>query len=175
MAIFLGNVRNFDLSSVSVTHAGAIQACFKVLAASEPVPLSLEDVRGASDMKTCLVVDDSGLVRKIARRILERLGFLVEEAVDGQDALDCCAKAMPDVILLDWEMPVISGIEFLRLLRAREDGAAPKVIFCTSLNDMEHIAEALGAGADEYIMKPFDDDILHEKLEAVGMVEKDLL
>ncbi|WP_454916057.1 response regulator [Xanthobacter sediminis] len=126
-------------------------------------------------MKTCLVVDDSGLVRKIARRILERLGFLVEEAVDGQNALDSCAKAMPDVILLDWEMPVISGIEFLRLLRAREGGGAPKVIFCTSLNDMEHISEALEAGADEYIMKPFDDEILHEKLEAVGLVEQGLL
>ncbi|MFG1400485.1 response regulator [Xanthobacter sediminis] len=126
-------------------------------------------------MKTCLVVDDSGLVRKIARRILERLGFQVEEAVDGQNAIDTCAKAMPDVILLDWEMPVVSGIQFLRMLRAREGGDIPKVIFCTSLNDMAHIAEALEAGADEYIMKPFDDDILHEKLEAVGMAEKDLL
>ncbi|MDQ0506696.1 response regulator [Xanthobacter agilis] len=126
-------------------------------------------------MKTCLVVDDSGVVRKIARRILERLGFLVEEAVNGQNALESCDRAMPDVILLDWEMPVVSGIEFLRLLRAREGGTVPKVIFCTSLNDMSHIAEALEAGADEYIMKPFDDEILHEKLEAVGLAEKDLL
>lgn len=126
-------------------------------------------------MKTCLVVDDSGLVRKIARRILEGLGFQVEEAADGQKALDYCDRGMPDVILLDWEMPVLDGPECLRLLRARENGAAPKVIFCTSLNDMTHIAQALEAGADEYIMKPFDDDILREKLEAVGMVEKDLL
>lgn len=126
-------------------------------------------------MKTCLVVDDSGLVRKIARRILERLGLMVEEAADGKIALDCCAKAMPDVILLDWEMPVVSGIEFLRQLRATDAGKAPKVIFCTSLNDMEHIAQALEAGADEYIMKPFDDDILREKLEAVGLTAEDLL
>lgn len=126
-------------------------------------------------MKTCLVVDDSGLVRKIARRILERLGFLVEEAVNGKDAIESCARAMPDVILLDWEMPVVSGIEFLRLLRAREDGGTPKVIFCTSLNDISHISEALEAGADEYIMKPFDDDIVREKLEAVGLAQEDHL
>ncbi|MFG1480372.1 response regulator [Xanthobacter sp. V4C-4] len=124
-------------------------------------------------MRTCLVVDDSGLVRKIARRILEGLGFLVEEAADGQKALDQCDTAMPDVMLLDWEMPVLNGLDCLRLLRARPNGGVPKVIFCTSLNDISHIALALEAGADEYIMKPFDDDILREKLEAVGLVEKD--
>lgn len=123
-------------------------------------------------MKTCLVVDDSGVARKVARRILEELHFSVEEAVDGQRALDICAKAMPDGIILDWAMPVTDGLEFLAALRQRDGGGAPKVIFCTAKNDMDHIARAIAVGADEYIMKPFDGDILREKLEAVGLIEK---
>ena len=119
-------------------------------------------------MKMCLVADDSRVVRKIARSILEGLGFAVQEAVDGQEALLSCEQAMPDVILLDWSMPHVDGLEFLRQLRAREVDAAPKVIFCTAMNAVDHIARAMGAGADEYIMKPFDADILREKLEAVG-------
>lgn len=124
-------------------------------------------------MKTCLVVDDSRVVRKVARNILEGLQFCVEEAVDGQKALDYCANAMPDAILLDWEMPVKDGLQFLQQLRASDGGRAPKVIFCTSLNDLDHIARAIAVGADEYIMKPFDADILREKLEAVGLVGKE--
>lgn len=124
-------------------------------------------------MKTCLVVDDSGVVRKVARTILEGLDFAVEEAPDGQKALECCARAMPDAILLDWAMPITDGLQFLEQLRAREGGQAPKVIFCTAKNDLDHIARAVAVGADEYIMKPFDADILREKLEAVGLVEKE--
>ncbi|MGR7994615.1 response regulator [Xanthobacter sp. ZOL 2024] len=124
-------------------------------------------------MKTCLVVDDSRLVRKVARNILEGLAFCVEEAVDGQTALDFCAHAMSDAILLDWQMPVKDGLQFLQQLRASDGGALPKVIFCTSMNDLDHIARAIAVGADEYIMKPFDADILREKLEAVGLVGKE--
>jgi len=122
-------------------------------------------------MKTCLVADDSGVVRKIARTILEGVGFAVREAVNGEDALSSCDRAMPDVILLDWSMPVLDGLEFLQRLRARPDGAAVKVIFCTAMNDVDHIARAIEAGADEYIMKPFDADIVREKLDAVGLME----
>ncbi len=123
-------------------------------------------------MKTCLVVDDSGVVRKVARRILEDLSFSVREAADGQAALDSCAEVMPDGILLDWNMPVMEGLEFLLELRQREGGDAPRVIFCTTNNDIEHITKAIAAGANEYIMKPFDSDILREKLEEVGLIEK---
>ncbi len=118
---------------------------------------------------TCLVVDDSAVIRKVARRIIEEIGFVVSEAEDGANALDLCAEAMPDVILLDWNMPNKDGYAFLQELRRTEAGLKPKVIFCTTENDVGAIARALRAGADEYIMKPFDRDILTAKLEQVGV------
>jgi two-component system, chemotaxis family, chemotaxis protein CheY len=121
-------------------------------------------------MKTCLVVDDSSAVRTVARRLLERLRFAVEEAADGRLALEACLKAMPDAVLLDWNMPVMNGIEFLRRLRAADGGSAPVVVFCTTHGDIGHIAEAIGAGADEYIVKPFDGGILAAKLAQVGLL-----
>ena len=119
-------------------------------------------------MKTCLVVYDSRVVRKVARKILEELGFTCSDAEDGQQALDACLSQMPHVILLDWNMPVMSGIEFLRKLRATPGGDAPKVVFCTTENEFSFIQEALSAGANEYIMKPFDSQIIQSKLEQIG-------
>ena len=121
-------------------------------------------------MKTCLVVDDSRVIRKVARRILEELGFDVAEAGDGMEAMAWCRTAMPDVILLDWNMPLMDGLEFLRELRKAPDGGDPVVIFCTVENDLEHIVLALETGADEYIMKPFDGDILQVKLIEAGVL-----
>ena len=121
-------------------------------------------------MKNCLIVDDSRVIRKVSRHLLEGMGFAVEEAVDGKDALTKCAAAMPDVILLDWNMPVMSGLEFIGHLRAEEGGDKPRVVFCTTENDIEHIRAAIDAGADEYVMKPFDRETLHVKLQLVGMV-----
>ena len=121
-------------------------------------------------MKTCLVVDDSGVVRKIARRILEELSFDVSEAGNGVEALARCSETMPDAVLLDWNMPVMDGPQFLRVLRGSAGGGQPKVIFCTTENDMDHIAQALQDGGDEYIMKPFDAEILKMKLEEVGLI-----
>jgi two-component system chemotaxis response regulator CheY len=120
-------------------------------------------------MKTCLIVDDSKVIRKVARHILETLEFQVEEAGDGREALDRCEANMPDVVLLDWNMPVMSGMEFLKLLRQRGHADQPKVVFCTTENDMAHIRAALEAGADEYVMKPFDRETLHIKLQLVGV------
>jgi two-component system, chemotaxis family, chemotaxis protein CheY len=121
-------------------------------------------------MKSCLIVDDSRVVRKVARRILEDLQFDIEEAADGKLALDACLKSMPDAVLLDWNMPVMNGIEFLRALRKSPGGGSPVVVFCTTENDLHHIQEALGAGANEYIMKPFDSDILQAKFAQVGLL-----
>ncbi|MEQ8968101.1 MAG: response regulator [Azospirillaceae bacterium] len=121
-------------------------------------------------MKTCLVVDDSRVVRKVARKILEDLRFDCAEAEDGQQAMESCAQRMPDVILLDWNMPVMTGIEFLRRLRKMTGGLEPKVVFCTTENDLGHIQEALSAGANEYIMKPFDSDIIETKFAQVGLI-----
>jgi two-component system, chemotaxis family, chemotaxis protein CheY len=120
-------------------------------------------------MRTCLVVDDSRVIRKVARRILEDIGYEIAEAADGMEALAWCRAAMPDAVLLDWNMPVMSGIEFLRRLRAEPDGEAPVVVFCTVENDMAHIREALDAGANEYIMKPFDGDIIAAKFAEAGL------
>ena len=121
-------------------------------------------------MKTCLVVDDSRVTRKVARRILEGLEFEVSEACDGADALTLCYRQMPQAILLDWNMPVMDGITFLRALRQVEGGKAPVVVFCTTENDLEHITDALTEGANEYIMKPFDAEILEAKFSEVGLI-----
>ncbi|OIQ65444.1 chemotaxis protein CheY [mine drainage metagenome] len=120
-------------------------------------------------LKTCLVVDDSKVIRKVARRILEDLGFEIAEASDGMEALAWCRAAMPDAVLLDWNMPVMTGIEFLRHLRREPGGDKPTVVLCTVENDLDHIREALAAGANEYIMKPFDGDIIASKLVEVGL------
>lgn len=119
-------------------------------------------------MKTCLVVDDSRVIRKVARRILEELGYDVAEAADGAEALAWCRAMMPDAILLDWNMPVMGGLEFIRRLRLEPGGSIPKVVFCSVENELERIREALDAGADEFVMKPFDGEILGGKLALAG-------
>ena len=121
-------------------------------------------------MKTCLVVDDSSVIRKVARRILEKFDFKISEAEDGSQALELCRQAMPDAILLDWNMPVMDGYSFLKELRSTPEGQAPKVVFCTTENGLEHITRALEAGADEYVMKPFDKGILAAKLQELGVL-----
>jgi two-component system, chemotaxis family, chemotaxis protein CheY len=121
-------------------------------------------------MKTCLVVDDSSVIRKVARRILEGLAFRITEAEDGQQALDQCRRELPDAVLLDWNMPVMDGYDFLKALRKLPGGDRPKVVFCTTENDVVHIARALHAGANEYIMKPFDKEIVEAKFQEVGLI-----
>ena len=119
--------------------------------------------------KSCLVVDDSKVIRKVARHILESMAFAVDEAADGQEALRFCRANRPDVILLDWNMPVMSGMDFLRALRESAIPTRPKVVFCTTENGMAYIRAAIEAGADEYVMKPFDRETLESKLQIVGL------
>jgi two-component system chemotaxis response regulator CheY len=109
---------------------------------------------------TCLVVDDSLTVRRIARRILETNGFAVSEACDGQQALMMCRKELPDCVLLDWNMPVMNGLQCLQAIRGEFGPDRPKVVFCTAENDLSHIAAAIERGAQEYVMKPFDEEIM---------------
>jgi two-component system chemotaxis response regulator CheY len=117
-----------------------------------------------------MIVDDSSVIRKVARRILEGLEFQVSEAEDGEQALQLCRGELPNAILLDWNMPRMDGYEFLRALRRLPGGDGPKVVFCTTENDVAHIARALHAGANEYIMKPFDKDIVEAKFQEVGLI-----
>lgn len=119
---------------------------------------------------TCLVVDDSSVVRKVARRILERHGFTVREAEDGQKALDACRAELPRAVLLDRNMPVMDGIGFLRALRSEYGPDHPVVVMCTTEAGTEKILEGLEAGAHEYVMKPFDEEILCDKLAQVGLL-----
>jgi two-component system chemotaxis response regulator CheY len=119
-------------------------------------------------LKSCLVVDDSSVVRKVARRILEDIDFIVDEAEDGQEAFDKCKAEMPDAILLDWQMPVMSGQEFLKQLRAYDGGDKPKIVFCTLENDIGQLAMAYKAGANDYMLKPFDRDILEAKFKPLA-------
>ena len=121
--------------------------------------------------KLGLVVDDSKVVRKFGRRILEGLGFDVVEAADGQEALDRSGENKPDLVLLDWNMPVMDGITFLRKYRENPDNSSTIVIFCTTENDMQHMQEGIQAGANEYVMKPFDDEIIKTKLIQTGLME----
>jgi two-component system, chemotaxis family, chemotaxis protein CheY len=121
-------------------------------------------------MKTCLIVDDSSIIRKVARRILESLEFQIVEAENGEQAFATCRRELPHAILLDWNMPKMDGYEFLQILRRLPGGDRPKVVFCTTENDVPHIARTLQAGANEYIMKPFDKDIVAEKFHEVGLI-----
>ncbi|HVZ92417.1 MAG TPA: response regulator [Rhizomicrobium sp.] len=123
-------------------------------------------------MKSCLIVDDSRIVRKVTSRILVDLGFSTAEAEDGITALEACRGHMPEVIFLDWNMPNMTGVEFLQALRREQGGDRPIVVFCTAENDIAGISEAINAGANEYVMKPFDRDILEAKLIEVGLIEK---
>ena len=122
-------------------------------------------------MKTVLLVDDSRAVRLVGRRMMGAFGLEVLEAEDGKQALEV-ARANPelDAILLDWNMPIMDGMEFLTALRAEDRQKQPIVVMCTTQNDMPRIVQAMQAGANEYIMKPFTEDIIRDKFEETGVL-----
>ena len=121
-------------------------------------------------MKICLVIDDSPIIRTAARQILEELAFFANEAGSGASALGACRTAMPDAILLDGAMPEMSGIDFLRFLRKEPGGAKPRVIYCPSENDKSQIGEALSAGADAFLPKPYDREDVSACLRRAGVI-----
>jgi two-component system, chemotaxis family, chemotaxis protein CheY len=120
-------------------------------------------------MKYCLIVDDSPVIRKVARRILEGKNMRIEEAEDGNQALDLCRQTMPDAIFVDANMPNLDGYDFLRELRKMEKGTEPKVIICATENEVSAIARARHLGADNFILKPFDKNYLVEKFTETGI------
>ena len=121
-------------------------------------------------MKHCLIVEDSDVIRKVAAQLLKDLTFESSEAENGQLALDQCSTRMPDAILLDRTLPIVSGLEFLASLRAQPGGEKPVIIYCTTENDPKDIARALAAGADEYILKPYDRDTIKAKFAEAGLI-----
>lgn len=120
--------------------------------------------------KHCLVVDDSDVVRRITKHMLGACGLEATEAVNGEDALDRCRHAMPDAIILDWMMPVLSGYECLQSLRRLPGGRQPAILYCTSVNDPAVIGRALEAGADDVILKPYNRETLRTKLASLGVI-----
>ena len=118
--------------------------------------------------KACLIVDDSRVIRKVATKIAKSLGYVPLEAQDGIEALARCKQAMPELVLTDWNMPEMDGLEFVRQLRAIPTPHPPVIVFCTSKGDATDIHEGIKAGADDYIVKPFDEAALKAKLEQLG-------
>ena len=119
--------------------------------------------------KHCLVVDDSRVIRTVARRILESLTYSVEEAEDGMGALRAVRDKMPDLIFLDWNLPTMKGVDFVKSVRGQADGGRPVILCATTENDTGEITAAVAAGANDYIMKPFDATAVRAKLADIGV------
>jgi two-component system chemotaxis response regulator CheY len=127
---------------------------------------------GLVSNSVCLVVDDSRVIRQVAANLLKGFGFQVAEAENGRAAVEFCRKSVPEFILLDWNMPEMDGITCLRAIRTMELQPRPSVVMCTTENGLMKIREALEAGADEFIMKPYDREVLLDKLVQVGLAER---
>ena len=119
--------------------------------------------------RSALVVDDSRPIRSMLRKMLESLGFGVAEAVDGADALEQLrAGAHPALVLVDWNMPNLNGLEFVKAVRRDPGFGDVRLVMQTTETEMDFVAQALEAGADEYVMKPFTEEILTDKLALLG-------
>jgi len=119
-----------------------------------------------------LIVDDSKPIRTILRVHLTKLGFEVTEAVNGVDGLDRLrGMVQADVVLVDWNMPEMDGISFVRAVRAEHGYDALPLMMVTTNTELEQVSKALDAGANEYIMKPFTGDMIREKLELLGLLQ----
>lgn len=124
-------------------------------------------------MTTCLIVDDSKIVRKVVRRIVEVFGFTILEAENGREAVDHVRATAVDVMILDWNMPVMDGMECMKTIRGDTEVQQPKIIFCTTENEFNKIQQAMMNGADEYVMKPFDEAIIAGKLSQLGIIDEE--
>lgn len=122
----------------------------------------------AATARVCLIVDDSRVIRKVAAKIATSLGYAAIEAQDGEEALARCKQSMPDLVLTDWNMPEMDGITFVTKLRSIPTPREPVVVFCTSNGEARDIHDGIAAGADDYIVKPFDEAALRAKLEKLG-------
>ena len=117
-----------------------------------------------------LVVDDSRSMRSILARILTQLGAQVSQAGDGKSALALLESGpLPDIALVDWHMPIMDGLQFVSAVRRRPEWRPMAIMMVSTESDRHHIVQALAAGANEYIMKPFTKDAVQEKLELLGI------
>jgi two-component system chemotaxis response regulator CheY len=116
-----------------------------------------------------LIIDDSRVLRRILNEMLGQLGFEVTEAVNGRDGLDKLeAGPAPDVVLVDWNMPVMNGLDFVRAVRANQRFRELPLMMVTSETEVEQMSLALAVGANEYVMKPFGKEVIADKLQMLG-------
>lgn len=120
-----------------------------------------------------LIVDDSRAMRMILRKALTQFGYEICEAANGQEALDLLAQNGTSwaLILVDWNMPVMCGLDLVKAVRADARYAAIPMVMVTTETEIQHISEALEAGASEYVMKPFTQDVLEDKLRTIHLLQ----
>ena len=123
-------------------------------------------------MPSCLIADDSKIMRMLLSKIMENFGYRVLEAENGEDLIEQCAQEMPDLIVSDWELPLIDGVDVLLKIRSTTKIKQPIFIFCSQLKNPTLISQALTAGADDFIMRPFDEDIIASKLKIIKILKE---
>lgn len=121
-------------------------------------------------MAKCVIADDSRVIRMLLSKIMANLGFDVVEAEDGEEVVEAVGLNEPAVVIMDWRLPVLDGIDALYKIRSLKKIPQPKIMFCSSITDPDKIDDALSGGADDYIMKPFDEEIIISKLEILGLI-----
>lgn len=121
-------------------------------------------------MSSCLIADDSRVIRLLLSKIMSNLGFSVLEAEDGEDVIELAQTRELDLIIMDWNLPVLEGIDVLYKIRSLRLMKSPKIVFCSSASDLDKISQAIQGGADDYIIKPFDEDIVASKLTILGLL-----
>ncbi len=118
-----------------------------------------------------LVIDDSATMRRILGRMLSRMGFEVAEAGNGREGLERLRQSGPiDLVLVDWNMPEMDGLAFVRAVRADPTYKSVRLMMVTTENDLSRVAIALEAGANEYVMKPFTEEVMREKLQLLEVI-----
>ncbi len=121
-------------------------------------------------MANCIIADDSKIMRMLLSKIMSNFGYNVFEAEDGEDLLEECTRNSPDLIICDWQLPLIDGVDVLLKIRSDKKIKQPIFIFCSYIKDVDIISQALDAGADDFIMRPFDEDIIASKLKILKVL-----
>ena len=121
-------------------------------------------------MPSCLIADDSKIIRMLLTKIMENFGYTVSEAENGEELVEQCALNMPDLIISDWELPLMDGVDALLKIRATPKIKQPAFIFCSYIKDTDVITQAINAKADDFIIRPFDEDIIASKLKIIKIM-----
>lgn len=121
-------------------------------------------------MLRCIIADDSKIMRMLLRKIMENFNFEVDEAEDGEEVIELHTQTPADLIISDWNLSSMDGIDVLYKIRADRKIKQPRFVFCSYVKDAEIIKQALDGGADDFIMRPFDEDIIASKLAIMKLL-----